>query len=91
MGNKVPRFACRWCEHLTWASELGGAKRRRAVRAMTAYARLGGSANLFDELPPRPRSMQGRRYNALLDRAAAAIERLAVLQRPVDKGIPTDG
>jgi hypothetical protein len=72
-------FACRRCLGLAYMSQE--IPRHRAIlRAQRLKMRLGGSANLSEPLPGRPRGMHRLTYWRLLGKAIAAQERALGLE-----------
>jgi hypothetical protein len=69
-------FACRLCRDLGYASQLENRRYRAITSARKLRVRLGGSGNLLDPFPKRPRGMHGRTYGRLLAAALAAEERM---------------
>jgi hypothetical protein len=67
-------FACRACHGLPYASQREPLRHRGLAKARKIRARLGGSANMFDAFPERPRGMHTQTYLRLrrLHDAAAA-------------------
>jgi hypothetical protein len=59
------RFRCRVCLRLRYASQSETAGGRARSRAQKLRMRLGGSANLLEAFPPRPKHMQRRTYMKL--------------------------
>jgi hypothetical protein len=55
-------FACRSCYGLPYASQREALRFRGLSKARKVRARLGGSANMFDAFPERPRGMRRRTY-----------------------------
>lgn len=55
-------WACRHCQDLTYASRQAIPRHRHILRAQRIRQRLGGSANMFEEFPPRPKGMHRTRY-----------------------------
>jgi hypothetical protein len=72
-------FACRRCYGLVYASQYEIPRHRAISRAQKIRMRLGGSANLAEPLPQKPRGMHRWTYYRLLARAVVAEERSAAL------------
>ena len=68
-------FACRRCYGLTYASQLESSRYRGVLRAQRIRMSLGGSPNLFDAFPSRPKGMHWRTYNRLRHHHDLAIAR----------------
>jgi hypothetical protein len=68
-------FGCRQCCGLVYRSQGENPRHRSIGRAQKTRMRLGGSANLAEPLPERPRGMHWQTYHRLLGRAMAAQER----------------
>jgi hypothetical protein len=75
----APVFACRQCCGLAYASQREIPRHRAILRAQRLKMRLGGSANLLDPLPERPRGMHRQTYYRWLHKAMAAQERSLAL------------
>ena len=73
-------FACRQCCGLAYASQSENPRYRAIGRAQKLRMRLGGSANLLERFPKRPRGMQRLTYYRLSAKAMAAHERLIALE-----------
>jgi hypothetical protein len=76
----APVFACRQCCGLAYRSQQEIPRHRAILRAQRLKMRLGGSANLSEPLPGRPRGMHRWTYRRLLARAMAAQERSVALE-----------
>ncbi len=57
-----PLFACRKCHDLAYATQSEPLGRRGIERARRIQMKLGGSPNLCDEFPGRPKGMHNRTY-----------------------------
>ena len=55
-------MACRACHDLAYASECESGEDRLRRRARTIRRRLGGSANLLDPFPDKPKGMHRSTY-----------------------------
>jgi hypothetical protein len=58
-------FACRHCSRLAYASQQESAHERGLRKAQTIRMRLGGSANMLDDFPEKPKGMHWRTYKRL--------------------------
>ena len=58
-------FACRHCSRLAYASQQESAHDRGLRKAQTIRMRLGGSANMLDDFPEKPKGMHWRTYERL--------------------------
>jgi hypothetical protein len=67
-------FLCRHCYDLTYESRCEGPMDRARSRSQAIRVRLGGSASLFEPLPPKPKGMHWRTYDRLCRRAVEADE-----------------
>ena len=67
-------FACRHCCGLAYVSQREIPRHRAISRAQKLRMRLGGSANLLEPFPERPRGMHRLTYYRLSARAMAAQE-----------------
>ena len=63
--------ACRHCYQLAYESQQDSGWNRLLRRARTTRMQLGGSANLAEPLPDRPKGMHWRTYSRLYRQAAA--------------------
>jgi hypothetical protein len=79
LGDCAP-FLCRLCRRLAYASQSASPANRAIRKARKLRVRLGGSANLLDPLPGRPRRMHRRTYGRLQAAALAAEERMIGLE-----------
>jgi hypothetical protein len=73
-------FACRRCCGLAYASQQEVPRHRAIRRARKLRMRLGGSANLLEPFPQRPRGMHRITYYRLSAKAMAVQERLLALE-----------
>jgi len=62
-------LACRRCRQLAYDSQRDSGWRRSINQARVARMKLGGSANLTEPLPERPKGMHWRAYSRLYTRA----------------------
>ncbi len=65
-------FLCRHCHDLAYPSTRHSAGDRALRTAQRIRVRLGGSANMLEPFPPKPRGMHWRTYARLAREAAAA-------------------
>jgi hypothetical protein len=65
-------FACRRCYGLAYASQQESPKLRRISRSRKIRMRLGGSPDLFQPFPDKPRRMHRQTYFRLRARGEAA-------------------
>ncbi len=65
-------FACRRCYDLAYISQQQAPRLRRIEKVRKIRVKLGGSANLFDSFPEKPKRMHWRTYLRLRARAQAA-------------------
>ncbi|MBI4496686.1 MAG: hypothetical protein HY689_02160 [Chloroflexi bacterium] len=68
-------FACRHCLHLAYASQRENETERALSKAQAIRIRLGGSGNMMDLFPPKPRSMHWATYWRLREQYDDAYER----------------
>jgi hypothetical protein len=64
-------FACRNCRQLAYDSQQDSGWNRSLRRARTTRMRLGGSSNLAESLPGKPKGMHWRTYRRLYLQAVA--------------------
>jgi hypothetical protein len=58
-------FACRHCYNLAYASQHESLRYRGLGKARKIRARLGGSPNMLEEFPEKPKGMHWRTYDRL--------------------------
>jgi len=58
-------FACRQCSRLAYASQQESAHERGLLKAQRIRMRLGGTANMLDDFPEKPKGMHWRTYERL--------------------------
>lgn len=58
-------FACRRCYGLAYASQKEALRHRGLMKAQKIRVRLGGSANMLDAFPDKPKGMHWRTYDRL--------------------------
>lgn len=58
-------WACRHCYQLTYATRQAMPRDRHLLRAQRIRRRLGGSANMLEPFPPKPKGMNWQRYDRL--------------------------
>ena len=58
-------FACRHCSRLAYASQQESAHFRGLWKAQKIRMRLGGSANMLEDFPEKPKGMHWRTYERL--------------------------
>jgi hypothetical protein len=63
--------ACRHCRQLAYESQQDSGWHRSLRQARTRRLRLGGSANLAEPLPGKPKGMHWRTYKRLYMQASA--------------------
>jgi hypothetical protein len=68
----APVFACRACLGLTYASQTESPHFRNIGRSRKIRMLLGGTADLFDPFPEKPRGMHWRTYWRIRARGKAA-------------------
>ena len=73
-------FACRECSRLAYASQQESAHERGLRKAQTIRMRLGGSANMLDDFPEKPKGMHWRTYERLCRAHDAAQAHLIIGQ-----------
>ena len=78
-GGKRPWFLCRKCGELSYESQNVSIHYRALRKAQKIRVRLGGSANMTEPFPSRPRYMHRRTYQRLTHRYEAAVEQYARL------------
>jgi hypothetical protein len=58
-------FACRHCYELAYASQQETTHERGLLRIQKIRARVGGTHDIFEEFPPKPKGMHHRTYYRL--------------------------
>jgi hypothetical protein len=71
-------FACRQCSRLAYASQQESAHERGLRKAQGIRMRLGGTANMLDDFPEKPKGMHWRTYERLCRVHEAAQARLTI-------------
>jgi hypothetical protein len=74
-------FGCRRCLGLAYATQRESPRFRAITKAQHLRIRLGGTTNLLEDFPARPKRMHGRTYDRLLARLMTAQERWIGLSR----------
>jgi hypothetical protein len=69
-------YACRRCYGLAYASQQGSPMDRGLTKAQKIRERLGGSTDIFDVFPDKPKGMHWTTYNSLQVAHEAARERV---------------
>lgn len=64
-SGSVPYFACRRCKGLAYASQSEGELQRAINKARKIRMRVGGSPNLCEKFPAKPKGMHQRTYEQL--------------------------
>jgi hypothetical protein len=88
-------FACRFCRQLAYDSQRDSAWHRSLRRARAVHMKLGGSANLAEPLPQKPKGMHRRTYRRLYAQAegrervflAGTVTMLTTLEKTISKTI----
>jgi hypothetical protein len=82
-------FACRRCHQLAYESQQESTRHRGLGKARKIRMLLGGSANMFDEFPDKPKHMHWGTYNRLRCVHNIAEERsMTGLMKFVDRSAP---
>jgi len=79
LGHGDTAFRCRACHNLAFLSQARPAQ-AAVIRAVAAHRRLGGSGNLLDPFPGRPKGMHRQTFWRLQAAALAAEERVVALE-----------
>jgi hypothetical protein len=69
-------FACRRCNRLSYASQQQTPLHRGLEQAREIRMRLGGTADLVEPFPVRPKGMHRRTFQRLRARAEASMKRV---------------
>jgi hypothetical protein len=79
-------FACRYCYRLAYASQQESTHQRGLGKAQKIRMQLGGSVNMLEEFPDKPKGMHRRTYDRLCHIHDRAEERSTIgLMRFVDR------
>ena len=76
---QVKYFRCRHCHDLRYQSQRETPRFRAISRIQRLRMKLGGSANLLDKRPARPRYMHARTYQRLLKAEAATTKAYIIM------------
>jgi len=68
-------FACRHCYKLAYQSQRDAPHGRALNRAQSIRVKLGGTANMFEAFPEKPKGMHWRTYERLRMKADEAADR----------------
>ena len=60
-------FACRECHQLAYQSQRETADNRALLRAQNIRKKLGGSANMLEPFPPKPKGIHWYTYWRMTD------------------------
>jgi hypothetical protein len=79
-------WACRHCYQLTYAMRQAIPRDRHLLRAQRIRDRLGGSRNMMEDFPVKPKGMHWRRYNRMRDiHDRAAEQAFGMMEVWIDK------
>jgi hypothetical protein len=86
-GNSI--FACRNCHQLAYQSQRETADHRALRRAQTIRKKLGGSGNMLEPFPPKPKGMHWCTYFRMT-RQHNALHRVALVGMTKQIGMKID-
>lgn len=69
-------WRCRHCYRLSYATRQAVPRHRHVIKVQKIREQLGGSLNLLDGTPPKPKGMHRKRYARLRWQHDAAVERV---------------
>jgi hypothetical protein len=72
---KLLPWACRHCYRLTYAMRQAIPRDRHLLRAQRIRTRLGGSRNMMEDFPGKPKGMHWRQYHRMRESHDRAAER----------------
>jgi len=75
-------FSCRTCYGLVYDSKNGTRRNRGVWRAQSIRLKLGGSANLSEPFPEKPKGMHWRTYMQLREEARFLSDKSYVVTLP---------
>jgi hypothetical protein len=79
-------FACHHCYQLAYVSQQEPARRRGLRKSQKIRMRLGGSGNMLEDFPAKPKGMHWRTYERLCCVYSAARKRSTIgLMRAMER------
>lgn len=78
-------FRCRACQRATYVSQYESSYERVISRAQGARIRLGGSGNMLDDFPPKPKWMRWKTYERLAAKDDYALSMYALIFHDLQK------